>query len=133
MQTDIQQYGVLETCGLKFGIPISDFFSEEALQIEMPSSLFPLCNLLVPPSLNRFLKLISVIYSCFISELFSRKEKNPVDFNLSSRNSKCLNFTVNYFNPISHRPFPKAVQIHLQNFYIVFIFNFPINYAPVSE
>ena len=42
-------------------------------------------------------------------------------------------FTGIYFHPLFYRPFPQGVQILLQLFYVVFICDFPINYAVISE
>ena len=53
-------------------IPISLFIGY-ALLSEVPSRLFALCNLLGPPSLNRFLRLFPSIYNYSLPEFFGHK------------------------------------------------------------
>ena len=45
----------------------------------MPSRLFALCNLLGPPSLNRFERLFPSIYNCSLPDFFGHQSSNLVD------------------------------------------------------
>jgi hypothetical protein len=53
--------------------------------------------------------------------------------NLSSRKSLCLTFIRIYFHPIFYCLFPQGVQILLQLFYGVFIFDFSIYCTVINE
>jgi len=99
----------------------------------MLSRFFALCNLLGPPSLNRFVRLFQTIYNCWLPEFLVTKRVTQSIFNLSCRKSYYLILTGAYFHPIFYRPFPQNVQILLQIFYDVFIWDFPINYGPGSS
>jgi len=69
MQTHIQEQDVPMICSLN--VLYSYFIlREHALQSEVPSRLFALCNLLDPPSLNRFVRLFPNVYNCSIPEIF---------------------------------------------------------------
>ena len=61
----------------------------------MPSRLFELCNLLGPPSLNRFVRLFPIIYNLVT------KRVNQWIFNSSSRKSYCLYLPGFIFIPFS--------------------------------
>ena len=87
----------------------------------MPSRLFALCNLLGPPSLNRFLRLFPIIYKCSLPEILVTKGVTKWTFNPNSRKFYCLTFTGICFNPIFFHPLPQGVEILLQIFYVFFI------------
>jgi len=97
---------------------------EHALQSEVPSRHFALCNLLGPPSFNRFVRLFPSIYNCSLREFLLTKTVTQWIFNPSSRKSYCLTFTTIYFHPIFHRPLPprssSSSATILRNFYLRF-------------
>ena len=115
--------GLPMACRLNF-LYTCFLFWENALQSAVPSRLFALCNLLGPPSLNRFVRLFPRIYNCSLPEFLVTKRVNKWIFNPSSRKSYCLPFTGIYFHPIFYCPFPQGVQILLQLFCVIHICDF---------
>ena len=81
MQPHIQEKDVPMTCRLNF-LYSYYLFWEHALQSEVPSRLFVLCNLLSPQSLNRFVRLFPSIsiYNILFPEFFGHQGSNPVEF-----------------------------------------------------
>jgi len=78
MQTHFQEQDVPMTCRLNF-LYFYFLYWEHALQSEVPSRGFALCNLLVPHSLNRFERLFQSIYNCSLPEFFGHQRNNPVE------------------------------------------------------
>ena len=128
----IQESDVQVTCRLNFWFYYFPFWIF-ALWNAVPSRPFSPCSWLDPLNLSRCVRLSLSIYNCSPSVLMRPLTNNFVDSLTWLSCSEMSYFTWIYFHRIFNRPLPQPVQIFLQFFHVLFIYNFSVNYKVISK
>ena len=131
-RSHIKESDVQVTCRLNFWYYYFPFWVF-ALWNVVSSRPFSPCSWLDPPNLIRCVRLFLSIYNCSPPVLMRSLTSNLVDPLPGSREANCVTFTWVYFHRIFNRPLPQPVQIFLQFFHVLIIYNFSLNYTVISE